>query len=87
MSDDFTDDDKKFLSQWLTDEQLQKMTAREAKIFREQFLEKLEEMKDPNWVTNEKQFQVTRQRIREIEEKALKKLRNRGGGDEDPSVA
>ncbi|MEQ1559812.1 MAG: hypothetical protein ABL933_12845 [Methyloglobulus sp.] len=87
MSDNFSDENKKFLSEWLSDEPLQKMTAQEAKVFREKFLEKLEERKDPKWVTNEKQFQVSRQRIREIEEKALKKLRNRGGGDNDPSVA
>lgn len=66
----------------LTQEVLDGITAREAKILRERFGIELD--KDSNLKEIAKQFDVTRERIRKIEEKALKKLH---GGDDDPDAA
>ena len=63
---------------------LSKLTAREAKILRERFGISL----DSDLTLEEigKQFDVTRERIRKIEEKALKKLRQEKS-DEQPKCS
>ena len=75
--------DKPYLK-LLTNEIPENLTAREAKVLRTKFGVNLENA--PNLEDIAKQFDVTRERIREIEEKALKKLREQDGGD-DPSAA
>lgn len=74
-----SDDDYKFTAEELanfnekTKEILFNLTAREAKILRSRFGIILSEDFNPDDVGH--QFEVTRKRIREIEEKALKKLK------------
>ncbi len=68
-----------------TKELLTKLTAREAKVLRRRFVidseteQSLEEVGE--------HFNVTRQRIREIEENALRKLRAIGPEDDYPNAA
>jgi len=69
MSDD---DDNKEGSE-VSKELLKGLTAREAKVLRERFGE--DAFKDHTLEEVGNQFDVTRKRIKEIEEKALKKLR------------
>ncbi len=94
MSKDADEDKMKSFEKSLNDGKLTKasreilsgLTAREAKVLRERFGidfengHRLEEVE-------RKQFNITRQRIREIEEKALKKLRGRDPGDDGPDAA
>ncbi len=64
---------------------LNSLTAREAKVLRMRFGIDLDA--DHSLEEVGKQFEITRQRIREIEEKALKKLRGRGPDDDGPDAA
>lgn len=74
-----SDDNNQLTTEELTDlkestkEILLNLTAREAKILRSRF--EIEFSKDSNPENIGHQFEVTRKRIREIEEKALKKFR------------
>jgi RNA polymerase primary sigma factor len=72
----FTETTKKILST---------LTVREAMVLRERIGIELE----TNHYLAEvgKQFNITRQRIREIEEKALNKLRHRGPDEDGPDAA
>lgn len=64
---------------------LSALTAREAKVLRARFGINFE---DDHYLEEVgKQFNITRQRIREIEEKALKKLRGRDPDDDGPDAA
>jgi DNA-directed RNA polymerase sigma subunit (sigma70/sigma32) len=79
MNDDggnFTDEELSSLKlSDMTKEVLENLTAREAKILRERFGVDPQESIDLEEV--EKQFDITRARIKEIEEKAIQKLKNR----------
>jgi DNA-directed RNA polymerase sigma subunit (sigma70/sigma32) len=74
-----SDDNNEFTTEELTDlkestkEILLNLTAREAKILRSRF--GIDFSKDNNLDDLGRQFDVTRKRIQEIEEKALKKLK------------
>jgi len=61
------------------------LSAREAKVLREKLGNNLQNVSSLEELG--KQFEVTRKRIQEIEEKALKKLRDKGPDDDGPSVA
>lgn len=75
------DDDNKFTPEELnnlresTIKVLTNLTAREAKVLRSRF--GIDLSKDSNLEDIGRQFDVTRKRIKEIEEKALKKLRDK----------
>ncbi len=71
MVDEINLDHIKSLSD-LTKEVLSHLTAREAKILRERFGVDLENIAELEAIG--KQFDITRERIRELERKALKKL-------------
>ncbi len=78
-SDDLSDKTKEVLSN---------LTAREAKVLRMRFGIDLNE--DHSLEEVSKQFEVTRDRIRAIEEKALRKLRKNNDDapdDNDPDAA
>jgi RNA polymerase primary sigma factor len=93
MTDDIDEDKLKDFEESLKDGKstdatskiLSTLTVHEAKVLRERIGSYLE--------TNQyiaevgKQFTITRQRIREIEEKALKRLRDRGPDDDGPDAA
>ncbi|MCP4491683.1 MAG: hypothetical protein GY820_30910 [Gammaproteobacteria bacterium] len=93
MNDDNDEDKMKDFEKSLKDRKLSEatrkvlsgLTAREAQVLRERFGVEVEN--DYSLEEVGKQFEVTRQRIREIEEKALKKLRGRGPDDDDPDAA
>jgi hypothetical protein len=69
-----SDDDDKKEGPEITKELLEGLTAREAKALRDRFGEDVFK-NDPTLEEVGKQFDITRKRIKEIEEKALKKLR------------
>lgn len=87
------DDNEKELKAYLRDgvlsesakKMLSTLTAREAKILRLKFGIDVDD--EPNLEALKRQFDVTRQRIREIEEKALRRLRESGPDDDDPGAA
>lgn len=62
---------------------LKNLTAREAKLLRERLGIDQENLQNLEEVGT--QFDITRERIRNIEEKALRKLRNRGDDDTEPA--
>jgi len=66
---------------------LANITPREAKVLRERF--GIELKNDLSLEEMQKLFEVTKQRIQDIEEKALNKLRekNNPGNDDDPDDA
>lgn len=68
--------------QSLTKEAMEQLSVEEAKALLERFGIKV--AKDSNLDGVPKHFDVTRERIREIEKKALRKLRGR---DDDPEAA
>ena len=75
MSDD-DDENEKDLAKNIK-EVLASLTPREAKVLRERFGVELKD--NPDLEEIGKQFDITRERIREIERKALAKLRNKRG--------
>lgn len=64
---------------------LSKLTVREAKVLRDRFGINLEN--STNLEEIEKQFEIARERIRQIEAKALQKLRGDDDDDNDPIPA
>jgi DNA-directed RNA polymerase sigma subunit (sigma70/sigma32) len=67
------------------DEFLAKLTAREVKILRTRFGFNSEQQQSLEDLVNN--FDVSRERIKEIEERALRKLRGRDPYDDGPDVA
>lgn len=63
------------------EEILKNLTAREAKVLRDRF--GIDLQNSANLEEIGKQFEVTRERIRQIEAKALRKLRKRMDDDDD----
>lgn len=78
MSNDSDDSEK---SKAKIEEILKNLTAREAKVLRYRFGIDFKNSADLEEIG--KQFDVTRERIRQIEAKVLKKLRNRKDDDDD----
>lgn len=64
---------------------LEKLTAKEVKIVLNRFGLDIEG--DIGFEEIGRRFESTRKRIREIEEKALRKLRDRNPNDDDPDIA
>ncbi len=61
------------------------LTVREVKLLKERL--GIDQENPPNLEEVGKQFNVTRERIRNIEEKVLRKLGNQGDDDPDPVVS